>query len=170
MLTRLRPEPVLVPAFRGLLNRTYSARDTTTTTSVILFTFTRANLRGTAFKINQLHLATIATLANISVDKLTRFCRGVNSVDTCIVCRSGSLALVIFGEPRWSGTTCEAARSNRVKASIETNPGSSTCNVCTHVWTGRSGSTTHGGVGGGCVETLYTCSRNFLGLDLFNKI
>ena len=118
MLTRLRPEPVLVPAFRGLLNRTYSARDTTITTSLILFTFTRANLRGTAFKINQLHLATIATLANISVDKLTRFCRGVNSVDTCIVCRSGSLALVIFGEPRWSGTTCEAARSIRVKASI----------------------------------------------------
>ena len=136
MLTRLRPEPVLVPAFRGLLNRTYSARDTTITTSLILFTFTRANLRGTAFKINQLHLATIATLANISVDKLTRFCRGVNSVDTCIVCRSGSLALVIFGEPRWSGTTCEAARSNtcRVKASIETNPGSSTCNVCTCIY------------------------------------
>ena len=135
MLTRLRPELVLVPAFRGLLNRTYSARNTTSTTSLILFTFTRANLRGTAFKINQLHLATIATLANISVDKLTRFCRGVNSVDTCIVCRSGSLALVIFGEPRWSGTTCESARSNRVKASIETNPGSSTCNVCTCTWT-----------------------------------
>ena len=127
MLTRLRPEPVLVPAFRGLLNRTYSARDTTITTSLILFTLTRrANRRGDS---------TIATLANISVDKLTRFCRGVNSVDTCIVCRSGSLALVIFGEPRWSGTTCESARSNRVKASIETNPGSSTCNVCTCTWT-----------------------------------
>ena len=75
MLTRLRPEPLLhvVPAFRGLLNRTYSARDTMITTSLILFTFTRrANLRGTAFKINQLHLATMATLANFSVDKLTR--------------------------------------------------------------------------------------------------
>ena len=77
MLTRLRPEPVLVPAFRGLLNRTYSARDTMITTSLFLFTLTRANLRGTAFKINQLHLATIATLANFSVDKLTSLCRGV---------------------------------------------------------------------------------------------
>ena len=71
MLTRLRPEPVLVLAFRGLLNRTYSARDTMITTSLILFTFARANLWGAAFKINQIHLATIATLANFSVDKLT---------------------------------------------------------------------------------------------------
>ena len=71
MLTRLRPEPVLVLAFRDLLNRTYSARDTMITTSLILFTFARANLWGAAFKINQIHLATIATLANFSVDKLT---------------------------------------------------------------------------------------------------
>ena len=71
MLTRLRPEPVLVACFGGLLNRTYSARDTMITTSLILFTFTRANPWGAAFKINQFHLATIATLANFSVDKLT---------------------------------------------------------------------------------------------------
>ena len=45
---RLLPEPVLVLAFRGLLNRTYSARDTVITTSLILFTFTRANLWGAA--------------------------------------------------------------------------------------------------------------------------
>ena len=72
MLTRLRPEPVLVLAFTaGLLNRTFSARDTMITTSLILFTFARANLWGAAFKINQIHLATITTLANFSVDKLT---------------------------------------------------------------------------------------------------
>ena len=71
LLTRLRPELVLMLAFRGLLTRTYSARDTAVTTSLILFTFARANLWGAAFKINQIHLATIATLANFSVDKLT---------------------------------------------------------------------------------------------------
>ena len=51
MLTRLRPEPVLVLAVRGLLNRTYSACDTMVTTSLILFTFTHANRWGAA--INQ---------------------------------------------------------------------------------------------------------------------
>ena len=81
----------LVPAFRGLhvLNRTYSARDSMITTSLILFTLTRrANLRGTAFrsKINQLHLATIATLANFSVDKLTRYSTGtVDSAEKIVI-------------------------------------------------------------------------------------
>ena len=47
MLTRLRPEPVLVPAFRGLVNRTYSARDTMTSCAPRGGVVVVVNVRGT---------------------------------------------------------------------------------------------------------------------------
>ena len=72
MLTRLRPEPVLVLAFRGLLNRTYSVRARHYDHDFLNpFHFRSCQSMGAAFKINQNHLATIATLAKFSVDKLT---------------------------------------------------------------------------------------------------